>query len=108
MVRTGQRGRRSLLSSIERAYWGFDSRTWDDLLGDDHFLVHLDDVTGWLAAVLPDGGQVVDLGCGTGNYALALAKRGYRVLGLDFAPGALARAEQKRARLGLEGARFEE
>jgi SAM-dependent methyltransferase len=38
---------------------------------------------------------VLDAGCGTGNYALALAREGFCVTGVDFAPGMLARAREK-------------
>lgn len=36
-----------------------------------------------IGAVLPGGGAVADVGCGTGGNAAALAAVGYRVLGLD-------------------------
>jgi SAM-dependent methyltransferase len=39
--------------------------------------------------------SVVDLGCGTGNHALPLARRGYRVVGVDRSDAALERAEAK-------------
>jgi SAM-dependent methyltransferase len=99
---------RSPLKAATSGYWSFDSRTWDDLLADEEFRGHLGEMTDWLASVLPEGGEVADLGCGTGNYALALGGKGYRVLGLDFARGALARAEEKRSRLGVDWVRFEE
>lgn len=40
-------------------------------------------------------GTVLDVGCGTGTYAVALARRGFRVVGLDFSPAMLRRAEAK-------------
>ena len=33
---------------------------------------------------LPPGGSVLDVWCGTGRHAVALAKRGYAVTGLDL------------------------
>ena len=42
--------------------------------------------------------RVLDAGCGTGNYARALARRGYRVVGVDRAPALLRDARTKRAR----------
>ena len=38
---------------------------------------------------------VLDAGCGTGNYALALAQAGFRVLGVDYADGMLVAARKK-------------
>lgn len=40
---------------------------------------------------------VLDLGCGTGNHALPLARRGYRVTGVDLSPQMLACADRKAA-----------
>ncbi len=46
---------------------------------------------------------ILDLGCGTGNHDLPLARRGYRVTGLDLSPHQLAMARRKarRARLPI-------
>ena len=38
---------------------------------------------------------VLDAGCGTGNYAIALAQAGFCVIGTDFAAGMLAKAQDK-------------
>ncbi len=42
-------------------------------------------------------GQVLDLGCGTGENALYLAARGHPCVGVDFAPTAVRRAAEKAA-----------
>jgi cyclopropane fatty-acyl-phospholipid synthase-like methyltransferase len=59
---------------------------------------------------LLDAGQilapVLDVGCGTGESALACATRGLEVLGVDGAPTAIERAKQKAATRGVS-ARFE-
>jgi SAM-dependent methyltransferase len=39
--------------------------------------------------------DILDLGCGTGNHALRLASRGYRVTGVDISAGMLAVARDK-------------
>jgi demethylmenaquinone methyltransferase/2-methoxy-6-polyprenyl-1,4-benzoquinol methylase len=53
------------------------------------------------------GERCVDVCAGTGGVALALARRGARVLGVDLSPGMLARARRKALRAGLESrARF--
>ncbi|WP_308197153.1 class I SAM-dependent methyltransferase, partial [Anaeromyxobacter sp. SG26] len=38
------------------------------------------------------GARILDVGCGDGAYALALARRGARATGVDLSPAALARA----------------
>ncbi len=51
------------------------------------------------ALELPAGAAVIDLCCGTGEQALALARRGYRVAASDFCVPMLALAEPKYRRL---------
>ncbi|MGH3877481.1 MAG: class I SAM-dependent methyltransferase [Actinophytocola sp.] len=46
-------------------------------------------------------GRILDIGCGTGELALALAARGHSVTGVDLAPSAIARARRKAAERGL-------
>lgn len=62
-----------------------------------------------LAAMLdeyPPGGLVLDVGCGSGDHAIALAQRGLRVLGVDFVEGAIAQARAKATALPPESARL--
>lgn len=46
----------------------------------------------FLLASLPHGGSVLDVGCGTGAHARALAAAGYRVTGLDRSTAMLQQA----------------
>jgi SAM-dependent methyltransferase len=60
-----------------------------------------------LVALAAEGeivGDVLDVGCGTGENALYLASLGRRVLGVDAAPTAIARAREKAAARGLPAA----
>ena len=46
-------------------------------------------------------GKALDLGCGTGTNAIALALHGWRVTGVDFIPDAIFAARAKAARSGV-------
>lgn len=49
---------------------------------------------------------VIDVGCGTGENALALAERELEVLGIDASPRAIGKAMDKARERGLPGAGF--
>lgn len=48
----------------------------------------------------PGPGGIIDMGCGTGHQASALAKQGYKVVGIDAGPAMLALAQETAARDG--------
>ena len=58
-----------------------------------------------LATVVPPPGPVADLGCGPGAHGLALARRGYDVIGIDGSPRMVEVARTRAARDELD-ARF--
>jgi len=74
--------------TLDRAFWNLHARTWDDELARRE----RSDRIARLAPLLPSGGRVVDLGCGTGSYARDLAAAGFDVVGVDFAAAMLERA----------------
>ncbi|MHC4548701.1 MAG: class I SAM-dependent methyltransferase [Planctomycetota bacterium] len=43
----------------------------------------------------PPGGRALDIACGRGRHAIALARRGYEVDAFDISPAALASAERR-------------
>src|ERR1700723_3679272 len=47
----------------------------------------------WDQLQLSPGAWVLDLGCGHGRHALALAQRGAKIVGMDFAEALLMRAK---------------
>lgn len=50
----------------------------------------------------PPYGRALDLGCGSGIWAVALAQRGWQVTGVDFVPKALRRAHERAEQAGVE------
>ncbi len=51
---------------------------------------------------LPEGAQVMDLACGTGNISIPLARRGAHVTGVDIAPNLLEQARERAETEGLQ------
>ncbi len=47
-------------------------------------------------------GRALDLGCGTGTNSIYLAQHGLQVVGVDFAPKAIATARTKAKRAGVD------
>ncbi len=50
----------------------------------------------------PPYGAALDLGCGTGGWAIDLARRGWTVTGIDMVPRAIARARRRAAAAGVD------
>ncbi len=46
-------------------------------------------------------GKALDVGCGSGNYSIYMAERGYQVTAIDFMPQAVTMLEQRIAGRGL-------
>jgi SAM-dependent methyltransferase len=57
------------------------------------------DIAFYVAAASKYGDPVLELGCGTGRVTMAIAKAGYRVVGLDISEKMLERAAEKRSTL---------
>ena len=56
----------------------------------------------WCEAAAATGGDVLELAAGTGRVAIALARKGFRVTGLELSEGMLARARRRTAHLTPE------
>lgn len=69
-----------------------------DLFADDDAAARAD----YYARFLPDGGEGVDIGCGTGTLTLALYARGFRVYGVDSSPEMLRRAGARALETGAD------
>jgi SAM-dependent methyltransferase len=89
---------------VSRALWDqlhdpASARAYDEQLADT-LLLSLD-IQFVLEQCLPPG-PIVDLGCGTGRLAIALAQNGYRPTGVDLSPEMLRVMRSKTVALGLE------
>lgn len=71
----------------------FGDAPWDTGISPPELLAFLDS---------HPAGRALDIGCGTGTNALTMASRGWQVIGIDFAWGAIWRAREKASRAGLE------
>lgn len=56
---------------------------------------------------LVDRQSILDLGCGVGRHAIALAELGFKVTGIDYVEDFIDRAREKSKRLGLDHAHFQ-
>src|SRR5262245_28002258 len=73
---------------FERGY----GQRWGLAAPSDQVRLETDGV--WNLLRLAPASRVIDIGCGHGRHALALAERGADVVGLDFATALLNRARQ--------------
>ena len=48
------------------------------------------------------GARILDVGCGTGRHSVELARRGFRMTGVDLSPGMLEQARKAAAEAGVE------
>ena len=51
---------------------------------------------------LPQGSHILDVGCGTGRHSVELAKRGYKVTGVDISSGMLSEAKKEANKAGVK------
>ncbi len=80
-----------------------DKRQWEEFF-DGHAPVYMQNVfvTNTLAEVdfiieelaLQPGAHILDVGCGTGRHSVELARRGFRMTGIDLSEGMLAEARK--------------
>ncbi len=84
---------------------------WESYFGPDYPLLYPEkdresgerEVRSILAALaLRPGARVIDVGCGAGRHALAMARRGFKVTGIDRSPDRLSAAANARDAEGLK------
>jgi SAM-dependent methyltransferase len=52
------------------------------------------------------GSSLLEVGCGTGDYALLLARAGFRICGVDLSPASIDSAKEKASRLQVPNVSF--
>lgn len=80
----------------QRALYASVAHEYDDVFPKhvaDHYI---DKRTNLVKELLPFGGKVLDVGCGTGQLAAAIAAEGYDLYGADLSTSMVARARQRR------------
>jgi SAM-dependent methyltransferase len=81
-----------------RFLYGRESAAWQRRRDEPGQRALVEQTAGELASVVAPPGPVADLGCGPGAHALALARRGYDVVGIDGSPGMIEAARARAAR----------
>ena len=76
----------SIFRRLNFSLWYYFRPPWDSGISPPELL-------DFLASFPP--GRAIDLGCGTGTNVLTLARRGWQVTGVDFAPRAITLARRK-------------
>lgn len=78
-------------------YWYFGQPPWDTGISPPELLEFIH---------THQPGRAIDLGCGTGTNVVTLARAGWRVTGVDFAPRAIKMAKRKVKEAGVQATLF--
>jgi cyclopropane fatty-acyl-phospholipid synthase-like methyltransferase len=74
-------------------YWYFRQPPWDTGISPPELLEFIENHA---------AGRAIDIGCGTGTNMITLARAGWQVTGVDFAPRAITLAKRKLRNAGVE------
>lgn len=77
---------RSLLRRLQFQYWYYGQPRWDTGISPPELLEFIRE---------HPPGRAIDIGCGTGTNVITLARAGWSVTGIDFAPRAIRLAGRK-------------
>lgn len=83
----------NLLRRLLFQYWYFGQPPWDTGISPPELIEFIEE---------HKPGRAIDIGCGTGTNVTTLAKAGWNVTGVDFAPRAIKLARQKLKMAGIQ------
>ena len=83
----------SLLRRLTFSLWYYFKPPWDSGISPPELLDFIEN---------HPAGNAIDIGCGTGTNVITLAKAGWQVTGVDFAPRAIELAKRKTKRVGIQ------
>jgi len=93
---------------FEPFFWSAYSKMgWDDRLTTKVYQEEIAIIVKYLVNQRKNNENILDAGCGTGNFSLALAKEGFKVVGIDFAQGMLEKAKKKAMENSINSIIFE-
>jgi SAM-dependent methyltransferase len=75
------------------------ARYYDLLYRDKDYAGEAEFIQQLMQTHAPDAQTILDLGCGTGIHAILLAKKGYKIHGVDFSQEMLDQARDRRSQL---------
>ena len=90
-----------LRHAYSRRYWSWRAERYQAAMSSRSALSGVRARLDWLAEHGLTGGSILDLCCGSGEYALMFAERGFGVVGVDSARGMLAVATEAARARGL-------
>ena len=83
----------NVLRRLQFHFWYYRQPPWDTGISPPELLEFIESHA---------PGRAIDLGCGTGTNVMTLARSGWQVTGVDFAPRAITLARRKLSKAGIQ------